>query len=67
MEKFTCKIVDDPENPDERILELGDELCAKLGWQVGDNIRWTDNKDGTWTLTKVESNDVTHDQSASEC
>lgn len=58
METFTCNVVDDPENPGELILDLGNEVCAKLGWQVGDNIVWTDNKDGTWTLTKAKPLDV---------
>jgi plastocyanin len=27
-------------------------LCAELGWQAGDTIEWTNNKDGTWTIQK---------------
>lgn len=36
------------------ILPLGDELCAELGWEIGDTIQWTDNGDGTWTMSKIE-------------
>lgn len=36
------------------ILPLGDELFSELGWKVGDTIKWTDNGDGSWTMTKVE-------------
>jgi hypothetical protein len=25
-----------------------------LDWELGDNITWTDNGDGSWTLNKVE-------------
>ena len=47
-----AKIVQDPDNPDELLLDLGLELCEHLGWQVGDTVQWIDNKDGTWTLRK---------------
>ncbi len=44
-------VVEDPDNPGELLLDLGTELCAELGWQVGDILEWTDNKDGTWLLS----------------
>jgi hypothetical protein len=34
-------------------LDLGNELCEQLGWNVGDTIDWKDNGDGSWTLTKI--------------
>ena len=34
------------------ILPLGDELCNELGWEIGDTVVWTDNGDGSWTMTK---------------
>ena len=52
MNTRTVQVVEDPENPEELLLDLGNELCAELGWQVGDTLEWTDNKDGTWTLLK---------------
>ena len=36
------------------ILPLSDELCEHLGVQVGDDVKWTDNGDGTWSITKAE-------------
>ena len=42
---------------DYLILPLSDELCDELGWTVGDTINWQDNGDGTFTLTKKDSND----------
>lgn len=36
------------------ILPLGDELCADVGWKVGDTIQWIDNGDGSWTMRKIE-------------
>lgn len=37
------------------LLPLGDELCSKLGWKVGDTIEWIDNGDGSWTMKKKDS------------
>jgi hypothetical protein len=48
----TLQVVEDPESPGELLLDLGPELCAELGWQVGDTVEWLDNQDGTWTLLK---------------
>lgn len=45
-------IVEDPEQPGELLLDLGNELCDELGWKEGDVIEWVDNKDGSWTLKK---------------
>ena len=36
----------------ELILPLGDELCNSIGWKIGDTIVWTDNGDGSWTMSK---------------
>ena len=51
----TVQVVEDPDNPGELLLDLGTEVCAQLGWQVGDTIEWIDNKDGTWLMTKSAS------------
>jgi hypothetical protein len=51
----TAQVVEDPDHPGELVLDLGLELCAQLGWQVGDTIEWTDQKDGTWLMTKSAS------------
>jgi hypothetical protein len=36
------------------ILPLSDELCDHLGVKIGDNVKWTDNGNGTWSITKAE-------------
>ena len=51
---FIRTIVEDPEHPGEMLLDLGEEICKHLGWQEGDKLKWTDNKDGTWTVRKKE-------------
>lgn len=52
MTTYTANVIEDPDNPDELLLDLGLDLCEKMGWAPGDTITWTDNKDGTWTMTK---------------
>jgi hypothetical protein len=46
-------VVEDPDNPGELLLDLGNELCAELGWQAGDTVEWIDQKDGSWLLTST--------------
>jgi len=48
----TLKVVADPLDPDQLLLDLGTELCEQMGWRVGDVLEWTDNKDGSWSLSK---------------
>jgi hypothetical protein len=45
--------VQEDENGD-CFIELPPELLAHAGLQAGDTLRWTDNKDGSWSLTKSE-------------
>ncbi len=52
IESITVTVVEDEQDPDQLLLDLGTELCEQLGWQVGDTLDWTDNGDGSWTLTK---------------
>jgi hypothetical protein len=49
---ITCLVLQDTEDPEQLLLDLGTELCDRLGWRVGDTLEWIDNKDGSWTLTK---------------
>jgi hypothetical protein len=57
-----AKIVEDPDNPGELLLDLGLELCAQLGWQVGDTVEWIDQKDGSWLLRLIPQNSSTQTQ-----
>ena len=40
------------EETGEHMLEFPVDLMAKVGWEIGDSITWTDNKDGSFTLSK---------------
>lgn len=46
-------VIQDPDDPEGLLLDLGQELCDQLGWEPGDQIEWSDNKDGSWTLNKI--------------
>jgi len=54
---ITADIVEDSDTGD-LLLQLTDEMCDELGWSVGDNLKWTDNKDGTWSITKINKNEL---------
>jgi len=47
------ELIKDPETG-ELILPLSDEIFENLGWKIGDTIQWIDNKDGSWTMKKIE-------------
>lgn len=51
---YESKIIENPENTDECILEFSDEMIAELGWQIGDTLNWDLQDDGTVVITKVD-------------
>ena len=55
--KWTLDIKEDPETGDA-ILQFPEDLLEAAGWQEGDILNWTDLGNGTWSLTKQQS-DVT--------
>ena len=42
------------EETDDTYLLLPDDMMLAAGWNLGDDIEWIDNKDGTWTMKKIE-------------
>ena len=46
----TQLLVDDDGN-----LNLTDEVLEVTGWKVGDELEWTDNKDGSFSLSKIKA------------
>jgi hypothetical protein len=53
--KHIFKIVEDPDQPGELLLDLGLDLCQSMGWAVGDRLVWTELDNDTWILTRAES------------
>lgn len=54
--QWEIKVEEDPETG-ELILPLPKELLETQNWKDGDELEWTDNKDGSWTISKVQSTD----------
>jgi hypothetical protein len=53
MNSWTLTVEEDPETGD-CILNFPPDLLEQAGWAEGDNLIWTDNKDGTWSLIKED-------------
>ena len=51
---WTINLEKDPETGD-LILPLNDDILEETGWKTGDSIDWIDNKDGSWTMKKIET------------
>lgn len=52
---YHCQVIEDPDDPEQLLIDLGTEVCAEMGWAVGDTLEWVDNKDGSWTLKKQKT------------
>ena len=50
---WTITVEEDPDTGDA-ILPLPQEMLDRLGWVEGDTVNWTENEDGSWSLSKVE-------------
>ena len=57
--RWSVEIVEDPDQPGELLLDLGQDLCDQLGWRPGDLLEWTDNKDGSCILKKIQYSSAT--------
>ena len=56
---YTCKVIEDPDDPNELAIDIPEELLSEAGFAVGDKLIWKDNGDGTWILSKVSPDDST--------
>lgn len=46
---------DDPDNPENVLMKIPDEISEKMGWKPGDVLRITQDEKGNISITK--SND----------
>ena len=53
MNRWTLDVKYDNET-DDTYIQLPDNLMIEAGWNLGDDIEWIDNKDGTFTMKKIE-------------
>jgi len=51
---WTITVEEDPETGD-LLLPLPDDFLATQGWVEGDVLDWTDNLDGSWSISKVDN------------
>ncbi len=56
MSKWTLEVQESPTG--DQFIEFPPEALDQVGWKEGDEIEWTDNGDGSWTLTKKEEEKV---------
>ena len=40
------------------ILPLSDDVLEQVGWKLGDTIKWTDNKNGSFTMSKSQETEL---------
>lgn len=50
---WQLEIKPDPENPDEVILEFPEDFCTEQDWRMGDELRWIDLGNGSWSIENV--------------
>ena len=51
--RWTIIVEEDPATGD-LILPLPTELLQMQGWKDGDDLEWTDEGNGAWSIKKVE-------------
>jgi len=51
MKSWILDVKEDPDTGDS-ILEFPPDVLEETGWKEGDELIWTDNQDGSFTLTK---------------
>ena len=52
--KFTVILEEDPETKD-LIMPLPDGMCDELGWEIGDSLDWSASHDGSFLLSKKQT------------
>ena len=55
QKRWTVTLEQDPQTG-ELIMPFPPDALAQVGWDFGDTLLWTDNNDGSWTLSKKETN-----------
>lgn len=50
--KYTITLEEDPETQ-EVVLPFPTDLLAQMGWKEGDTLHWTDNENGSFSLSKT--------------
>lgn len=51
--KYTLELQQD-EQSGQLIIEFPPELLNQMGWDIGDDLEWIDNKDGSYYIKLLE-------------
>lgn len=54
MTHWTITLEEDPETGD-LVMPFPPDMLAQVGWDFGDTLIWEDMGNGSWTLTKKET------------
>lgn len=54
--KWTIDLVEADDGSGDLVMPLPQDLLDSAGWQEGDVLEWKDLGDGTWSLTKKDTN-----------
>lgn len=54
MSTWTITVEEDPETG-ELILPLPEDMLEMQGWKEGDTLEWNDLGNGSWSLTKKDT------------
>jgi bifunctional DNA-binding transcriptional regulator/antitoxin component of YhaV-PrlF toxin-antitoxin module len=57
MKSWTITLEEADDGSGDLVLPLPQDLMDDAGWKEGDKLEWIDNKDGTWSLKKLEVTD----------
>ena len=52
---WTVTIEEADDGSGDLVMPLPQDFLDQQGWHEGDTLDWKDNKDGSWTLSKVNS------------
>jgi hypothetical protein len=52
---WTVTVEEADDGSGDLVMPLPQDFLDQQGWKEGDTLDWKDNKDGSWTLSKVES------------
>lgn len=55
MSKWTVTVEEADDGSGDLVMPLPQEFLQIQGWVEGDTLDWKDNEDGSWTLSKVKS------------
>lgn len=50
------------EDSDDLYIEFPSELLNQMGWDIGDDLTWIDNQDGTFSIQKTQTLELDPDR-----